>query len=717
MPRSLVSLSRLGVQELRGVGEKRTAALEAVGISTIYDLVSYYPRRHIDRTKEATLADAPLGVPVLLIGQVRDVRVRRLAQRRLIIEATFFDGAGSLLMTFFNQAWRERQLTGVSEIAVFGKIEHFRGRPQMTNPSVDILGDRSLRVVPVYPQSEKVGLTTSEIARFVREAIDRTGELIDPLTDGDRQELGLIDRTSAFRQIHFPSSMDEVERARQRLAFDELLRLQTVLVGRKLQFEREARGIAHETAPFQGSGGDLIQGFLATLPYPLTQAQNRAISEIALDMATSRPMHRLLQGDVGAGKTLVALVAMLFAVQSGHQAALLAPTEVLAEQHFLGLSGYLRDSVSSDGASYSLFQGQSRAIRVELLTGKMPLPRRRSVLEGLRHGHIDLVVGTHALLGEGVEFASLGLAVVDEQHRFGVEQRSILRERARERSGSDPDLLVMTATPIPRTAAMTVYGDLDLSVLDELPPGRTPIKTRWCRDNKETLQAFRHVHEEVQAGHQAYVICPLVEESEKIDIRSAIAEYERLGQEELSGLRLGLMHGQLPASDKERTMEAFRNREIDVLISTTVVEVGVDVPNATVMVIEDADRFGIAQLHQLRGRVGRSSAPSYCYLLSEDPTPEAQERLSAMVESNDGFHLAERDLALRGEGTILGNRQRGRSDLKLASLVTDLPLIRTARSHAERIVRTSFDGLALSLFREEIEAFFDDDDVRFLFRG
>jgi ATP-dependent DNA helicase RecG len=705
------------VKELRGVGEKRASALEAVEIRSVYDLLTYYPRRHIDRTKEATLKSAPFGEPVLLIGRVRDVRVRRLPQRRIVVEATFFDEFGSLLVTFFNQAWRERQLLGAGEMAVFGKIELFRGRPQMTNPVIDVLGDRSLRIVPVYPQSEKAGLSTSEIARFVKEAIDRTGELIDPLSDVERSRYGLIDRTSAFQKMHFPATMEDVFHARKRLAFDELLRLQTVLVGRKLQFQRVARGIAHETAPFHGSKGELVRSFLTQLPYKLTAAQENAVREIAIDMATPHPMHRLLQGDVGSGKTLVALLAMLFAVQGGHQAALLAPTEVLAEQHYVGLSHLLRDSESASGGAYSLFSGQRRSLRVEILTGKMPVARRRSVLEGLHQGEIDLVVGTHALLSEGVEFSSLGLAVVDEQHRFGVEQRSLLRERARERSGLDPDLLVMTATPIPRTAAMTVYGDLDLSVLDQLPPGRTPIRTRWCRDSQEVADAFSHVRQEVSVGHQAYVVCPLVEESEKVEVRSAVAEFERLSREELGGLRLGLMHGQLPSAEKERAMEAFRLRELDVLVSTTVIEVGVDVPNATVMVIEDADRFGIAQLHQLRGRVGRSSVSSYCYLLSQDPTPEAHERLSAMVESADGFHLAERDLALRGEGTILGGRQRGQNDLKLASLVTDLPLIQRAREQAEHIVQSSFQGLPLALFREEVETFLEGDDLEFLFRG
>jgi ATP-dependent DNA helicase RecG len=419
-------------------------------------------------------------------------------------------------------------------------------------------------------------------------------------------------------------------------------------------------------------------------------------------------MHRLLQGDVGAGKTVVALAALLVAVQGGHQGALMAPTEVLAEQHHLGLRSMLAELSVPDPGTLT----GDRPLRVELLTNRTPASVRTKLLDGLARGDVDIVVGTHALLVEKVEFASLGVVVIDEQHRFGVEQRAALRGK-----GQDPDVLVMTATPIPRTAAMTVYGDLDVTILDELPPGRTPVRTVWARGPLEEAAAWQRVREEVEAGHQAYVVCPLVEESEKIQARSATEEFERLSGDVLKGLSVGLLHGQMPGRDKEEVMAAFRRGDLQVLVATTVIEVGVDVPNATVMVIEDADRFGIAQLHQLRGRVGRGAEVSYCYLLSASDTQEAEARLQAMVESTDGFYLAEVDLELRGEGTILGTRQKGRSDLKLASLRRDKDLVETARTVATDIVDADPTLEANPEMADELRILIDEDEAEFLFKS
>jgi ATP-dependent DNA helicase RecG len=420
-------------------------------------------------------------------------------------------------------------------------------------------------------------------------------------------------------------------------------------------------------------------------------------------------MHRLLQGDVGAGKTIVAVSALLVAVQGGFQGALMAPTEVLAEQHHLGIRRMLEGLVVADDGA-SLFD--ERPLRVELLTNRTTASERAKLHAALRAGEVDVLLGTHALLTDVVEFHKLGVIVIDEQHRFGVEQRAALRGK-----GDDPDVLVMTATPIPRTAAMTVYGDLDMTVLDELPPGRTPIETVWARGPLEESAAWTRVRAEVEAGHQAYVVCPLIDESEKIEARSAEEEFERLSHGELSGLRLGLLHGRVLPKEKEATMTAFRDGAIDELVATTVIEVGVDVPNATVMVIEDAERFGIAQLHQLRGRVGRGAAVSFCFLLGEGNTPDGEARLSALERTTDGFELAEVDLELRGEGTILGTRQKGRSDLKLASLRRDKDLVREARDTAFAITETDPQLAANPLLRDEVRDLLDEEEASFLFKS
>ena len=506
-----------------------------------------------------------------------------------------------------------------------------------------------------------------------------------------------------MHQIHVPESWGAMEAARKRLALDELLRLQLILVMRKRAIEREAKGIRHQV------DGELVRRFEESLPFSLTASQRKANAEIASDLASPNPMHRLLQGDVGAGKTLVAVTSMLIAVQGGYQGALMAPTEVLAEQHLLSVRDMLGDLTVPAGEA-SLFP--DRTLRVELLTNRTTPTQRTKLTAALADGEIDILIGTHALLTEGVAFKALGVVVIDEQHRFGVEQRAALRGK-----GDDPDVLVMTATPIPRTAAMTVYGDLDVTTLDELPPGRTPVITVWARGELEETLAWKKVREEVEAGRQAYVVCPLVDESERVQARSATEEYERLQAEELAGLRVGLLHGQMAAAKKEEAMGLFRRHEIDVLVATTVIEVGVDIPNATVMVIEDADRFGIAQLHQLRGRVGRGADRSWCYLLGGGTTPESEERLTALERSTDGFELAEVDLELRGEGTILGARQKGRSDLKLASLRRDKDLVRRAREVAFAIVDPDPQLARNPELRDEVDWLVDPDEAEFLFKS
>ena len=688
-PLTFDDLAQIDIARLKGVGEAKQRALHEYGISDVLELLMTYPRRWVDRTNQQRVADAALGEEVLLVVEVRGVEERQMRNRRKMVNVRVGDGTGTLRITFFNQPWRARQLTVGLVVAIHGKLEDYRGSLQMTNPVVDLIGDRTGRIVPIYPQSEKVRITTWELAALVDQALRRCESrgLADPLSIADQERLGLIGRFEALKSIHGPDSMADATAARRRLAFDELLRVQVELVRRKRELERTSQGIEHVV------GGELVERFVGALPFPLTAAQRRAIDEIATDMASPQPMHRLLQGDVGAGKTIVAVAALLNAVSGGHQGALMAPTEVLAEQHGSGVKALLDGLVVVDGDN--LFG--ERPLRVELLTNRVTGQDRREVLAGLADGSVDIVIGTHALIQEGVEFGSLGAVVVDEQHRFGVEQRAALRAKS---DGVVPDLLVMTATPIPRTAAMTVYGDLEVSALDELPPGRTPIATHWAAGPLSEANVWASVRDEVETGRQAYVVCPLIEESENLEVASAEETFEQLAAGELSNVRVGLLHGRMSSAEKEATMEAFRARELDVLVATTVIEVGVDVPNATVMVVLDADRFGIAQLHQLRGRVGRGEHASTCWLMTT--SDDANPRIEALVGSTDGFELAEIDLELRGEGTLMSSAQKGRSDLRLASLRRDRELIEQAREVAFRIIDDDPELSQSDVLRSEI---------------
>ncbi len=713
---TLARLAGVAVREVKRVGDKRADALEALGITSVLDLITHYPRRYIDRTRQADVAGMRVGEESLVLARVTAVRTRRTRQGRALVELDVDDGTGTLRVTFFNQAWRGKQLPVGTEALFFGKLDTYRGRRQLTNPVVDLVGNRTGRIVPIYPTSEKSGIAGWEFGEWVAEALRRAGTLHDPLSASWRRELDVVDRTTAFRAIHAPESFAQKELARRRLAFDELLRLQLEVVMRRHALERDARGIRHAVVPGPGVP-DLVGSFVAQLPFPLTAAQQRAIAEIGADLAGPLPMHRLLQGDVGSGKTVVALAALLSAVQGGHQGALMAPTEVLAEQHFLGVRALLADLVVPDPGRLA----GERPLAVALLTNRTPASERARLHEGLRSGAVDLVVGTHALITEEVRFSSLGVVVIDEQHRFGVEQRDALRVKGRDTTsgeGADPDLLVMTATPIPRTAAMVVFGDLDVTELDELPAGREPVRTVWARTAVDEEAAWQLVRDEVAAGHRAYVVCPLVEGSERVQATSATEERERLESTVLSGLRIGLLHGQLKASEKEGVMDRFRRGELQVLVATTVIEVGVDVPEATVMVVRDAQRFGIAQLHQLRGRVGRSERPSWCYLLGEAASPEAATRLEALERSTDGFELADVDLELRGEGTILGTRQKGRSDLKLASLRRgDRPLVEAARRVAETLLADDPGLRAAPRLADEVRLFVGEDEAPFLLKS
>jgi ATP-dependent DNA helicase RecG len=712
--KTLRQLKEIEISRLTGVTPRLEERLGMLGIHNVLELVEHYPRRYLDRTKKSDIADLRVGEEATVYAEVRKMSSRRTRQGRALVETIVYDGTSYLYVTFFNQAWRAQQLPVGTEAAFFGKLEHYRGKHQMTNPVVDVLGrmgEKTGVIVPVYPQSGKAEVSTWQIQKLVTEALRRTRDLDDPVPPDLLGRLGLVDRTRAYKGIHEPEIEADHYRAARRLIFDEFLRMQLGLVARKRAFEEKRIGLRHQV------DGPLVPAFHAQLPFALTGDQRNAIDEINQDLAAPRPMHRLLQGDVGSGKTVVALSALLSAVQGGYQGALMAPTEVLAEQHHLSMSRFLEGlTVPSEGT----LTGE-RPVRVELLTNRTGAAGRRKLSAALAAGEVDIVVGTHALIYDSVAFPALGVAVIDEQHRFGVEQRALLRAKgpggADGGEGPEPDVLVMTATPIPRTAAMLIYGDLDKSELREMPPGRTPITTQVIGPSPlEREAAYRRLREQVAAGRQAYVVCPLIEGSEKVEAKAATEEAERLEAEELAGLKVGLLHGQMAPADKEQTMARFRDGLIDVLVATTVIEVGVDVPNATVLVVEDADRFGLSQLHQLRGRVGRGGGESWCFLFADPQTAEAEARLQAMADSTDGFLLAERDLEIRGAGEVFGERQAGFTDLKLGRIPRDEPVVLEARRVAEEILDADPGLAGHRQLAEEVEDLLGDD-VEFLFKS
>ena len=703
-PLTLENLSKLPLTRLRGVGPAKEKALLSIDVVSVLDILTHYPRRYIDRTNEAKIESLQVGEEGMVLVEVLDVQKRRTRNKRQMVAATVSDGTGNLSLTFFNQPWRERQLRIGTEVIIFGKLERFRGQDSMVNPVVDLVGDKTGRFVPVYPQSGKAGLTTWEFATWVNDALEKSKVrgFAEPLPQSVKDKYGLVSRDIAFQKIHNPNGISDVMQARRRLVFDELFRIQLLLVARKLQLESSQEGITHKFS------GNYVAKLFDSLPFEPTSAQRRVIDEILVDLRSSYPMHRLLQGDVGSGKTLVAVAGLLSVVEGRKQGAIMAPTEVLAEQHYLGISKMLAEFMIEDPSS---LLGE-RNIKVALLTSQTKAQDGKAIREELASGSIDIIVGTHSLIQESINFCDLGLTVIDEQHRFGVDQRAALRAKGKDKAV--PDVLVMTATPIPRTAAMTVYGDLDVSVLDELPLGRSPIGTERVSDNPKL---WAELQQQVSLGHQAFIVCPLIEENEKMQTVSVEKTYERLKEGELQDLRLGLLHGRLSTIEKQQVMELFRKGDIDVLVSTTVIEVGVDVPNATIMVILGAERFGIAQLHQLRGRVGRGAAKSKCYLVSDVESEETTERLQALVDTTDGFELAEIDLEIRGEGTIMGVSQKGKNDLRIASLRRDKEWVQHARDAAFSLLTSEKNLSDISLLAEEIKLFFKDEEVEYLFRS
>jgi ATP-dependent DNA helicase RecG len=661
------------VGRLKGVGPANVRRLDRLGIATVRDLLAHYPHRHLDYSKLKKVAELEPGELTTVVVTVWDVgsfQTRRGFER---IEAVTGDETGNLLAVWFRRKdYFGSKLRG-RQVVLSGRVESRGGRLYLNDPEIEFLEQADLvstaRLVPVYHLTE--GLNQRWLRGLAKAAVDRYAPMLEEhLPPAIREQHRLLPLTAAVQGLHFPEDEVQLARSRRRLAFDELFVIQLGVAQRKRAW-RQSSG-----APELALDEPLRRTFEQTLPFALTGAQRRALEQILADLAHPQPMGRLLQGDVGAGKTVVAALAMLAAVGRGQQAVLMAPTEILAEQHYRTLSRLLGAEPLRD----LLAERRGRpGPEVRLLVGSTRGAARREATDGAADGTVDVLVGTHAVIQERVALASLGLAVVDEQHRFGVLQRSALRQK-----GFNPHVLVMTATPIPRTLALTLYGELDLSIIDELPPGRSPVKTRWVAPDKRR-GAYEFVRREVQAGRQAFVVCPLVEESENVAARAATAEYERLAEEVFPELRLGLIHGRMPAAEKDAAMRAFRDHETQVLVATAVIEVGIDIPNASVMLIEAAERFGLAQLHQLRGRVGRGAHQSYCILLSEQPSLDGEERLRVIEETTDGFRLAEEDLRIRGPGEFLGTRQSGLPDLKVASL-GDLAMIEEARQSAFALV-------------------------------
>lgn len=665
---------------LPGVGPKHAQTLERLGLYTLGDMLYNFPRRYDDYTQLKPIKRLSYGEEVTVIGMVDSIDNRQIrGGRRHITEAIISDGTGYLRVTWFNQPWIGRRLLEGTQIVLSGKIDQYLGRLVMNSPEWEPLEQINLhtnRIVPVYPLTSKI--TQRWLRKLMFDVVNYWAPRVaDPLPDILRQSAELMNLSTALLQAHFPSSGDQLRYARHRLAFDEILMLQLGVMSQKRNWQ-------NRTAHIYDAPNDWLASQVAKLPFQLTTAQQNALADVKADLVSGRPMNRLLQGDVGSGKTVIAALGIAMLARHGAQSALLAPTSILAEQHYKSMLGLLSGDHSKpdelhDETPYPLEVGQIR-----LLIGATPESEKQEIRTGLADGSIKLVVGTHALLEDPVVFANLQLAVIDEQHRFGVDQRAVLRSK-----GENPHLLVMTATPIPRSLALTVYGDLDLSVMDEMPPGRQPTITQIFFP-RERERAYVFIRSQIEQGHQCFIIYPLVEESETTEALAAVEEQSRLQKEIFPDYRVGLLHGRMPADEKDATMSSFCNGEIEILVSTSVVEVGVDVPNATIMLIEGANRFGLSQLHQFRGRVGRSTYQSYCILIPDTPDAAENERLSAMVETNDGFILAQRDLEQRGPGEFLGTRQSGYSELRLANL-TDVHLIEKARRFAQSIFETDPD--------------------------
>lgn len=647
---------------IKGIGPKSAKTLEKLDLKTLSDLLWHLPRRYDDYSQLKTINRLWFGEDVTIIGTIEKIRVREVRNGKMkLTEAEIGDGTGTLRVTWFNQPWIANRLREGKAVVLSGTVDQYLGKLTMSNPEWELLERKQLhtnRIVPVYPLT--AGVSGKWLRRVIHSVVSRLAHRVpDPLPEDVRESANLLPLGEALKQVHFPENWDLLERAQHRLAFEEMFLLQLGVLRQK----REWEALSCLPLPVDEAWA---AHFLKSLPYRLTDAQQKAVHDIRQDLEQERPMNRLLQGDVGSGKTVVAAFAIGVTAQNESQSAIMAPTSILAEQHHATLQELLTENGALEPES------------VRLLLGATSAAEKDQIRSGLEDGSIKLVVGTHALLEDPINFHRLALVIIDEQHRFGVEQRATLRAK-----GENPNLLVMTATPIPRSLALTVYGDLDLSVIDEMPPGRQIVETRVLRP-RERARVHQFVLNQLEKGRQAYLIYPLVEGSEKVQAKAAVDEYERMKNESFFQYRVGLLHGRMPPEEKEEVMAKFRAGDLDVLVSTSVVEVGVDVPNATVMLVEGADRFGLAQLHQLRGRVGRGEHQSYCLLVPTSDEASDNERLAAMESTTDGFRLAELDLEQRGPGDFLGTRQSGFEELRTARL-TDVRLIEKARKEAKRL--------------------------------
>lgn len=647
------------VRFIKNVGPSREMILNKLGIYTLEDVITYFPRDYEDRGKFKKIVelvnDETVAVKALVTSKIAENSIRKgMTIYKLVVR----DETGSLVLTWFNQSYLKNAFTVGKEYIFFGKVKAGIGRIEMSSPIFDEVGKEKNtgKIIPLYPLTN--GITQNVIRGIIENAMaEARGNFLESLPRWILDKYKLCDINFAMENIHFPDSFDDFEIARKRIAFEELFTLQTALLLMKSSVKTDKCGITF-------SIDERIDELLSTLPYTLTNAQLRVWNDINLDMKSDKCMNRLVQGDVGSGKTAVAMLALFKAVRNGYQAAMMAPTSILAKQHYLYLSKMLNPF----------------GIRCELFTGELTKKRRELLIEELKEGKIDIAVGTHALIEDNIEFKNLGLVITDEQHRFGVRQRGILSSK-----GTMPDVLVMTATPIPRTLALILYGDLDISIIDELPPGRQKIDTfAVTKSLEERVNNF--IKKELNEGRQAYIVCPLVEESENMDGLKSVTEQFEYYKDVFKGFNVEILHGKMRPKEKDEIMTRYKNGEINVLISTTVIEVGVDVPNATIMVIENAERFGLAQLHQLRGRVGRGKFKSYCILKYDSKSDVVRQRMEIMQKSNDGFVISEKDLELRGPGEFFGTRQHGIPEFKIANLFTDLPLLKQAQEASKELL-------------------------------
>ena len=680
------------LSSLPEIGIKKAESLARLDLHTIRDLLFYYPRDHIDYARQVNISELAGGETVTIIARVKRFNFFTSPKNKKlsILELILKDNTGEIKVSrffagarFTSRGWQEtlkRNYPVGSMLAACGLVKGGKYGLTLDNPELEVLaspGDAidSLtigRVVPIYSLTE--GVVANTVRQAVIAALTAVVNLKDPLPKGLREKYDLMELKEAIPNIHFPKDSDSLKIARRRLVFDEFFYLQVGL----LQRQKQAKAI--QTGAILTPKGKLLEKFQKILPFKFTGAQQRVINEILTDLQKATPMNRLVQGDVGSGKTVVAVMAILAAIQSGYQAALMAPTEVLAEQHYHKLVSW-----------FNLLH-----LPVELLTGSTKIAKRREIHSQLETGELPLLVGTHALIQDKVNFQRLGLVVIDEQHRFGVQQRAKLQQK-----GEQPHVLTMTATPIPRTLALTVHGDLDVSQIDELPPGRQQIKTTLLNGHQRT-QAYDLIRREVAQGRQVYVVLPLVEESEKLDLRSAVDEHQKLQESVFPDFQVGLLHGRMNSAEKEEAIHKFRDNETQIIVSTTVIEVGVDVPNATVMLIEHAERFGLSQLHQLRGRVGRGAAQSFCLLMSSSRSADAQQRLKVLEQSQDGFFISEMDMRFRGPGEVMGTRQSGVADFTLASLVEDEDVLLLARQAAEKVIDMDASLARWPLMQDEL---------------